>query len=144
MRSNIIYHSTKIIAEAFVWQRQDIATPLRALNVISIDENRTITPSEHMELSGILQDFDFSHLNMLTVVGNICVTAVISCPIDSKKWKSRPVWYIIGKQSRIERHSWGTISIEMTRYLNMREFIPEPFCRKIMYFSLRLDRKSVV
>jgi hypothetical protein len=45
------------------------------------------------------------------------------------------VWYIIGELSLLEQHSWSLISSELCNYINFVEFMPEPFCRKVVYLE---------
>lgn len=135
---NIIYHSTCDIIESMLFHDSLLHIPLRHLNIISIAEGRSFSAVCHPELDGIISKFfpeNNNGLRIITVIGTISVTAII--PIESGGIKQRlhNVLYIIGKSSRIEQQSWSLIIRELNSYLNFTEFMPESFCKKIVYFE---------
>mgnify|MGYP000965346183 CR=1 FL=1 len=145
---NIVYHDTLDIMEQMLYLDHSLHVPFRHLDIISAAEGRFVSAARHPELEGLLEPFaeqvrdpEVCSLRMVTVVGNISVTAVIPVKKGGGKARLHHVWYLIGNSSRLEQQSWSYMSAELFDYINFAEFLPEPFCRKIVYFEEWKDSK---
>ena len=98
----LIYYDTKSIIEALLWRFPKFRIAFLSLGIISPEDGRTFQPMEHKELSGALSSFNFEQSYIVTIIGSISVTAIISSEIDTAKMKTRPVLYIIGEHCRVE------------------------------------------
>ena len=105
-----------------------------------MSDNRVINANRHQELDSLLDEFiddeiiqNPSKIKFIVVSGNITVTAIIPMKEGTGKSRLHPIMYIMGNLTRIERQSWTLISSELVSYLQIKDFLPPPFCKKIVY-----------
>lgn len=134
MDSEIIYHNTSPVLEYMMEKYPKLHIAFRYLNIISVREGRFMSANCHRELDPLLGMFN-RDISLVSVVGNFMVTALIEIPDKCDKSRIHPIIYVIGDQCRVERHSWSLMVDELNSYINLNEFLPDPFCRKVIYLK---------
>lgn len=127
-------HRTKDLVQHMMFIRPDLRIPFRLLGVTD-DASRSWGPVEHKELNFLFKNFVPEQLYILGLYGQLQTVVVISIPHHvpiSGPFAPMSV-YIQGEQSTID----GCGLLETLKNVNgmfvQKDFLPEPFCRKIVY-----------
>lgn len=117
---------TKDVIEALIYRHPDFRSVLQIMNVIGIE--RKISSSEHPELNNVLKNF-----NNCSVVSTISSIQTIFIVDTSAGTVKHPVIKIEGWNSEILSISKTGISAALNAGINIRDFLPQPFHRKVIY-----------
>ena len=119
---------TTEIVEGLLFKYPEMRQMLIDLNIIS--EERRISSSEHPEYNHLLSLF--KKANVIAVIGVIQTTIFIS---QKKKGRIFDVMIIKGNSTKITQMSKTLIIKTLVSLLNWKDYLPEPFVRKIVYIN---------
>lgn len=121
---------TKDIIESLIYRMPEIRKAFTGLGILSLE--RKISSINHPEFSNILKDFKKEHIKIISIVGLIQTTFIIE-PI--KVGRLYPTIIISGNSTEITNLSKTGLLSTISKYLNIRDYLPAPFCRKIIYIE---------
>lgn len=124
---------TKLILSSLIFNNKIYYEYLRALNIIN--ENRMISSINRPEYNNILSSFyNTNDIFIISIINYIQSTYIIN-----KNFKNRKLEFIkiIGENCEIGKKSKGTLIYEMHNMLNLKDFLPQSFCKKIIYFNIQ-------
>lgn len=116
------------ICEHLLFKIPKIRNALFSLNIISNERN--IAPVEHNEFNNIISDFE--NPRIISAIGIVCLTIIIEPKIISRKYN---IIIINGYSSEKMILSKTGICDLIYRTLNIRDFLPMPLTKKIIYIS---------
>lgn len=120
--------NTLKIVESLIYKNPNIRKALMALNIINRD--RIISPNNHLEFNNILKNFN--NPKIISCVGIIQLTIII----ESKKInRTYPTIFINGYNSEIKNVGKTYLIKELNRFMNVKDFLPQPLIRKIIYIN---------
>lgn len=141
-QNNIIYHDTFDILGLMLYKIPKLHILLQYLNIVSPEDGRFISTNNSIELSPLISDFvtedilsDPNKIKTIVVVGHLFTIALIPMEKGEGNKRIHPIMYITGENIRIEQQSWSLINSELNDLINIKDFLPNPFCRKIIYIS---------
>lgn len=116
------------LVEALLYKIPSIRLAFLGLNIMSLE--RKISASEHKEFLNIIKPFN--NPKIISVVGLIHTTMIIE-PI--KNGKTYSVILINGYKSEIIEISKTKIYDILYKKLSLKDYLPEPFVKKIIYIN---------
>lgn len=117
------------VLEDLLYKHNDLRGCLNALGVINHD--RQIESRNHLEFKNILRYFEKDDFLIVSIVNIIQVTYIISP--ENVRRKTKPVIKILGYNADINFMSKNLIIQDMNSILNLKDFLPPAFTRKIIY-----------
>lgn len=120
---------TKEIVEALLYKMPELRVSLQNLNIITYQ--RPWNAAERPEFKNILKDFN--NTGIISIIGIVPVTYIIDKTPRSDN--TFPVLVIEGYHSYVRYWSMNYIPGEMNEKINIKDFLPEPFHRKIIYIK---------
>lgn len=116
---------TKDIIEALTYKIPDIRRPLQSLNIIN--DKRPISPTDRPEFDNSL--IDFKRPKIICSIGILQTVFIVEPNLVNRRF---PTIIISGKTSRITSISRSGLYERISQYMNISDFIPLPFSRKII------------
>lgn len=120
--------NTLELVEALLYKIPDIRNAFMSLNVMNLE--RKISASEHPEFRNIIKPF--TKPKIISVVGLTQITLLVE-PTDS--YRVHPTIVINGHRSDILELSKTRMVDMLHRHLKLRDYLPEPFVKKIIYID---------
>ena len=125
---------TQLLIEALTFKYPEIRKPLLCLNILS--EKRNFSPTYRPEFDNILNNFN--EIKIVSVIGIIQVTAIIGLRSPIKKY---PIILIKGNNSEYHKMTKTMISSLLIKFCSIKDFLPQPFVKKIIYIENFNDNK---
>lgn len=116
------------LVESLIYKNPDIRKVMMALNIVNID--RKISPTNHSEFNNILKNFE--NPKIISCVGMIQLTVLIE---PKKINRTYPTIFINGYNSEIKNVGKTFLIKELNKYMNIKDFLPPAFIRKIIYID---------
>lgn len=136
---------TKDVVEHLLFSDKHYSSLFNLIGVI--DKNRMWGSSKHIELNNVLSNFESSNLEFVKVVmvcGIIQKIVIFDSNPDNRIKRCLPCIVIQGHESSIENWSKTKALTEFNSVLNLKDFLPKPFSRKIIYISNLKKIKPIV
>ena len=111
---------TRDVLGKLMYDNPDFRTPFTVLGILT--KNRMISPKDRSELSNLLSVFDHVQLTMIIQ------------PIMKGK-RQIPVILVRGIHCTITEMSKTAIVAELKETLNLKDYIPDAFVKKIIYID---------
>lgn len=126
------------LIECLLYKIPNIRNAFLGLNIMSLE--RKISASEHSEFLNLIKPFN--NPKIISIIGLISTTMIIE-PV--KNGKTYPVIIINGYKSEILDISKTKIYNTLYNQLSLKDYLPEPFVKKIIYIhSYSKELKGVI
>lgn len=133
---------TNLIVETLLYNCPSIRRVFLNLNIMSLE--RKISAREHKEYNHLLENFkDSKNIKIISVVGIVQTTMLISL---EKTSRVHDVIIIRGNDSEVTQMGKTKITRDLIINLYWKDFLPEPFVKKIIYIDEfnSLETKGIV
>lgn len=121
---------TRDVLGKLMYDNPNFRTPFTILGILT--KNRMISPKDRSELSNLLSVFD-SNAKIISVFGQVQLTMIIQPTMKGKR--QIPVILVRGIHCTITEMSKTAIVAELKETLNLKDYIPDAFVKKIIYID---------
>lgn len=121
---------TKDVLGKLMYNHPNFRSPFTILGILTKD--RMISPKDRSELDNLLSVFD-TNAKIISVFGQVQLTMIIQPEMKGKR--QIPVILIRGIHCTITEMSKTAIIDELKETLNLKDYIPDAFVKKIIYID---------
>lgn len=121
---------TKDVLGKLMYDHPNFRSPFTVLGILTKD--RMISPKDRSELDNLLSVFD-SNAKIISVFGQVQLTIIIQPVMRGKR--QIPVILIRGIHCTITEMSKTAIIAELKETLNLKDYIPDAFVKKIIFID---------
>lgn len=121
---------TTAVLEQLLFANPNLLDAFRAFGLIQ--KGKEIVPYEHKELKNLL--FPFKNIRIIGIWGLIEQIVLVGLDRSAGK-RQMPVIYITGNNSDVGMSSKGKLEDDLLKTIDIRDFLPSPIIRKIVYMN---------
>lgn len=135
-KPSVTVHSTRQIVEHMMFIRPDLMIPFHLLGVTDSD-SRSWGPTEHREQEFLWRNFVPEQLYILGLYAQLKTVMVISIPryVPLSGPFAPMLVTIQGHQTTVDGCGLLEIMSRANQIFAQEDFLPDPFCRKIVYMK---------
>ena len=129
---------TELIISSLIFKNKKYSEYFRALNILT--NSRQVSSTNRPEYNNILEPFnDIENVVIVSAINFIQSTYIINKTLKNRKLD---IIKISGNNCVFLKLSKGGLISEINSSINIKDFLPESFCKKIIYFNLEDENKT--